>query len=41
MKPIASVIVCIVVLKVADTILFDGRYFDVITAVISHIWNAF
>jgi hypothetical protein len=41
MKPIASVIVCIVVLKLADTILFDGRYFEVITAVISQISNAF
>jgi hypothetical protein len=41
MKPIASVIVCIAVLKLADTILFDGRYFDVITTVISQILNAF
>jgi hypothetical protein len=41
MKPIASVIVCIVVLKLADTILFDGRYLDVVTTVISQILNAF
>jgi hypothetical protein len=41
MKPIASAIVCIAVLKLADTILFDGRYFEVITAVISQIMNAY
>jgi hypothetical protein len=41
MKPIASAIVCIAVLKLADTILFDGRYFDVVTTVISKILNAF
>jgi hypothetical protein len=41
MKPIASAIVCIAVLKLADTILFDGRYFEVITAEISQILNAF
>jgi hypothetical protein len=41
MKPIASAVVCIAVLRVADVIFFDGRYFDVITAVISHISSAF
>jgi hypothetical protein len=41
MKPIASAIVCIAVLKLADTILFDGRYFDVVTTVISKILHAF
>jgi hypothetical protein len=41
MKPIASVIVCIAVLMLADKILLDGRYFDVVTTVISQILNAF
>jgi hypothetical protein len=37
MKFFASAIVCIVMLYLGDMFFIDGKYFDAVTAVISHV----